>query len=205
MVRVVMGVTVVLIVGLAAFLGGGHQFLCHRDGPAPGPAELVVVLAGPQDEDRERVAAGVAFTRAGQHRFMLLPLRHRALTWPWFVRHYHIEDPLPDERVLFGRGHDGKRRHTFGLGGTFAEAEKTVDVMRERGFGSAIVVSSCYHIRRARLAFERANKEPGLTFDFYAIDVEGSGPNGPWWLDGGYTLKVADEYLKLVGGYLFYQ
>ena len=32
MVRVVMGVTVVLIIGLAAFLGGGHRFLCHREG-----------------------------------------------------------------------------------------------------------------------------------------------------------------------------
>lgn len=205
MVRVVMGVTVVLIVGLAAFLGGGNHFLCQREGTVPGSADLVVVLAGPPDEDRERVAAGVALTHAGQDRFMLLPLRHRALTWSWFVRRYHIEDPLPDERVLFGRGHEPKRHHAFDLGGTFAEAEKTVDVMRERGFGSAIVVSSCYHIRRARLAFERANKEPGLTFDFHAIDIEGSGPNGPWWLDGGYTLKVADEYLKLVGGYLFYK
>lgn len=205
MVRVVMGVTVVLIIGLAAFLGGGHHFLCHREGTVPGSADLVVVLAGPLDEDRERVVAGVALARAGENRFMLLPLRHRALTWPWFVRHYHIEDLFPDERVLFGRGHDPKRRHAFGLGGTFAEAEKTVDVMRERGFGSAIVVSSCYHIRRARLAFERANKDPGLTFDFHAIDIEGSGPNGPWWLDGGYALKVAEEYLKLAGGYLFYQ
>jgi len=205
MVRVVMGITVVLIIGLAAFLGGGHHYLCHWDGAVPSSVDLVVVLAGPPDEDRERVAAGVALARAGRHRFMLLPLRHRALTWPWFVRHYHIEDPIPDERVLFGRGHDPKRRHAFGLGGTYAEAEKTVDVMRERGFGAAIVVSSCYHIRRARLAFERANKDPGLTFDFQAIDIEISETNGPWWLDGGYALKVAEEYLKLAGGYLFYK
>jgi hypothetical protein len=205
MVRVVMGVTVVLIIGLAAFLGGGNRFLCPREeGTAPESANLVVVLAGPLDEDRERVAAGSVLTRAGDHRFMLLPLRHRALTWPWFVRHYRIEDPIPDERVLFGRGQVSKRRHAFDLGGTFAEAEKTVDVMRARGFGSAIVVSSCYHIRRARLAFERASKEPGLTFAFHAIDIEGPRPNGPWWLDGAYALKVADEYLKLVGGYLFY-
>jgi hypothetical protein len=205
MVRGVMGVTIVLIVGLAAFLGGGHRFLCHREGTAPGAADLVVVLAGPSDEDRERVVAGVALTHAGHHRFMLLPLRHRALTWPWFVRHYRIEDPIPDERVLFGRSHDPKRRHAFGLGGTFAEAEKTVDVMREQGFGSAIVVSSCYHIRRARLAFERANKDPELTFAFHAIGIEDSRTDGPWWLDGEYTLKVADEYLKLAGGYLFYK
>ncbi len=204
MVRVAMGVTVVLTVGLAAFLGGGNYFLCQQDGAALGSADVVVVLAGPPDEDRERVAAGAALAHADRQRFMLLPLRHRALTWPWFVRHYHIEDPIPVERVLFGRGQDPKHRHAFDLGGTFAEAENTVDVMRERGFVSAIVVSSCYHIRRARLAFERANKEPGLTFDFHAIDIEGVEPNGPWWLDGGYAMKVAGEYLKLAGGYLFY-
>ncbi|MBI5578602.1 MAG: YdcF family protein [Deltaproteobacteria bacterium] len=205
MVRVAMGVTVVLIIGLAVFLGAGHRFLCHQDGTAPGPADLIVVLAGPPDEDRERVAAGVALANAGQHRFMLLPLRHRALTWSWFVRRYRIENPIPDERVLFGRDNDPKSRHALGLGGTFAEAEKTVDVMRAQGFASAIVVSSCYHIRRARLAFERANKDPGLTFDFHAIGIEDAEPNGPWWLDGGYALKVADEYLKLLGGYLFYK
>jgi hypothetical protein len=132
-----------------------------------------------------------------------MPAAAPALTWPWFVRHYHIEDPIPDERVLFGRSHDPKRRHAFGLGGTFAEAEKTVDVMRERGFGSAIVVSSCYHIRRARLAFERANKDPGLTFDFHAIGIEG-GVKRPVVAGRGVHLKVADEYLKLGGGYLFY-
>jgi hypothetical protein len=74
MVRVVMGVTVVLIIGLAAFLGGGHRFLCHRDGTPPGPADLVVVLAGPPDEDRERVAP-VLRSPAPVNTVSCLPLR----------------------------------------------------------------------------------------------------------------------------------
>jgi hypothetical protein len=203
--RAVMGLVVLLLVCVAAFLGWGREGLSNRDFPLHEPFELVVVLAGPLDEDGLRVAAGVELARNSDNRFLLLPLRHRALTWPWFVRHYCIEPPLSEERVILGRPDDSKRAETAGLGGTFAEARKTMAVMQEQGFRSAVVVTSGYHVRRARLAFERARTDPGLAFQFHAVESEAEGPGILWWLDGRSVMRVADEYWKLAAGYVFYK
>lgn len=202
--RAVMGLLVILAGGAAAFLGWGREALNNRDFPLQEPFDLVVVLAGPLDEDGGRVAAGVALARSAENRFLLLPLRHRALTWPWFVRHYRIEPSLPEERVILGRPDDAKRGEAAGLGGTFAEARKTMALMQERGFRSAVVVTSGYHIRRARLAFERAGTNPGLAFQFHAV-VNAEEETGLfWWRDGRSVMRVADEYLKLAAGYFLY-
>ncbi len=203
--RAVMGLLVLLVVCVAAFLGWGREALSNRDFPLQEPFELVVVLAGPLDEDGHRVAAGVALALSWENRFLLLPLRHRALTWPWFVRHYRIEPSLPEERVILGRPEDSKRSETAGLGGTFAEARKTMAVMQERGFRSAVIVTSGYHIRRARLAFERAGTNPELAFQFHAAANDEEGTGVFWWLDGRSVMRVADEYLKLAAGYVFYK
>jgi hypothetical protein len=147
--------------GCRGLSGMGPRALSNRDFPLQEPFDLVVVLAGPLDEDGRRVAAGVELTRNSEDRFLLLPLRHRALTWPWFVRHYRVETSLPEERVILGRPEESKRSDAD-LGGTFAEARKTMAVMQERGFRSAVIVTSGYHIRRARLAFERAGHGSGV-------------------------------------------
>mgnify|MGYP001052832536 CR=1 FL=1 len=55
--RAVMGLLVILAGGAAAFLGWGREALNNRDFPLQEPFELVVVLAGPPDEDGGRVAA----------------------------------------------------------------------------------------------------------------------------------------------------
>ncbi|MCU0560496.1 MAG: YdcF family protein [Desulfobacterales bacterium] len=203
--RAVMGLLFLLLGCVAAFLVWGREALSNWDHPLHEPFELVVVLAGPLDEDGRRVAAAVELARTSGNRFLLLPLRHRALSWPWFVRHYRIDPPLPEERVIIGRPEDSKRVETAELGGTFAEARKTIAVMREQGFRSAVIVTSGYHIRRARLAFQRAVTDPGLTFQFHAMDSAQKAPDRLWWLDGKSLMRVADEYWKLAAGYAFYK
>ncbi len=203
--RTVMGLVGFVLVAVAAFLGWGREILRNHDDPLREPFVLVVVLAGPLDEDGGRVAAGVRLAGASDDCLLLLPLRHRALTWPWFVRRYSIEDPLPEERVILGHPEEPRRQEGTGLGGTFAEACKTIAVMRERGIPSAVVVTSGYHIRRARLAFERANAEPRLFFQFHAVDSNEGEAGRWWWLDLKSVARVADEYLKLAGGYWIYR
>jgi hypothetical protein len=206
MYRLAIGLSAVLVAAAAAFFIWGHDFLCVAEAQPPDRADLVVALAGPPSEDGLRVAAGAEMVRENLARLLLLPVRHRALDWPWFVRHYKIPEPIGAEQVIIGRREDNGRSVNASLGGTFAEAAKTVEVMRQHRLRSAVVVSSCYHLRRARLAFTRAARDrPELSFTFRAVERSGAGADLPWWRGGGFALRVADEYVKLIGGYLFYR
>jgi hypothetical protein len=202
--RIAWGVAAIVLAGAVAFCAWGDSFLRIEPGLPVERMDAVVVLAGPPDEDRERVLVAVDLVQAGEAGMLLLPLRHRALEWPWFVRKYRIRGYLPEERVVIGREEGLRAAARPGLGGTFAEARKTIEIMEQLGLRSAVIVSSAYHMRRARLAFERANRNPGLVFHFHPVDAIDA-DDEPWWLNGGYALRVADEYVKLMAGYLFYR
>lgn len=205
MLRWIIGGIGAAAVGVIGFLVWGNDFLSMEPGPLGGQADVVVVLAGAPQEDRERVLVAVDLVQAEEARMLLLPVRHRALEWPWFSRRYRIKAHLAEDRVLIGH-EDGPRPETWpDLGGTFAEARKTLEIMRLHNWRSAIIVSSTYHMRRTRLAFERANQDPTLVFYFHPVDYRDPENSDPWWWDGAYVIKVADEYVKLLAGYLFYR
>jgi uncharacterized SAM-binding protein YcdF (DUF218 family) len=203
--RLAVGITAFLIAGIGVFFIWGNDFLCTEPGLPAQRVDVAVVLAGPPDEDRERVLVAVDLVQAEEAGLLMLPVRDRALGWPWFVRKYRIRTPVPEDRVIIGREENSKSRSWPDPGGTFAEARKTIEIMRQHDLRSAVVVSSGYHMRRARLAFERANPNPSLVFYFHPVDVLDPEDSGPWWMNGGYALRVADEYIKLAGGYLFYR
>lgn len=206
MLRATAAALAVSLLACASFFAFGPELLRLDDGVPAEPADVAVALAGPADEDGKRIAAGAALVAAGKARFLLLPVRHRALEWPWFVRHYRIEAPLGEDRVIVGRREGPGDLGGYDLGGTFTEAVRTIEIMRRQRMRSAVVVSSDYHMRRARLAFERAGAaEAGIRLHFTPV---GEGlPRGPlsWWRREGALGRVADEYLKLAGGYLFYR
>jgi len=205
MYRWVVGGIGLALAGVVGFLVWGHDFLCMETEQLMDKADLAVVLAGAQLEDRERLLVAVDLVQAEEARMLLLPMRHRALEWSWFVRKYRIKAQLLEDQVLIGREESPKTGAWLDLGGTFAEARKTLEIMRQNGYRSAIIVSSNYHMRRARLAFERANQDPSLVFYFHPVDYRDPEDSDPWWWDGAYVTKVADEYLKLLAGYLFYR
>jgi hypothetical protein len=203
--RLVVGITAVLVAGVVVFLVWGNDFLNIQPGLPGQRVDVAVVLAGPPEEDRERVLVAVDLVQAEEAGILVLPMRHRALEWPWFVRKYRIRTRLPADQVIIGHDEGLRGNSRPDLGGTFAEAKKTIEIMRRNDLRSAVVVSSGYHMRRARLAFERASQDPGLVFYFHPVDVLDPDDSRPWWMNGGYALKVADEYVKLVAGYLFYR
>lgn len=205
MVRWLVGSVGLALAGLVGFLSWGNDFLSMEPGQIGEKADLAVVLAGAPPEDRERVLVAVDLVQAEEARMLLLPVRHRAIDWPWFVRRYRIKAHLLEDRVLIGREDGSKPESWPDLGGTFAEARKTLDIMRQHQFSSAIIVSSNYHMRRARLAFERASQDPSLVFYFHPVDYRDPEDSDPWWWDGAYVTKVLDEYVKLLAGYLFYR
>lgn len=202
--RIAWGVAAIVLAGAVAFCTWGDEFLRIEPNLPVEQTDAVVVLAGGPYEDRERVLVAVDLVQAGEAGVLVLPLRHRALEWPWFVRKYRIRAYLPEERVVIGREEGPRGASHSSPGGTYAEARKTIEIMEQLGLRSAVIVSSSYHMRRARLAFERANRNPGLVFHFHPVDAIDA-DDEPWWLNGGYALRVAEEYVKLLAGYLFYR
>lgn len=195
----------IIAAGAVLFLGWGYDFLASVPDPGTGPADAAVVLAGPQAEDRERLRAAVACVHAGRAQWLLLPFRHRALGWEWFQRTYRIDPPLAEAKVIIGREVPSPLGRGPDPGGTFAEARATLQLMRRHGLRSAIVFSSAYHMRRAQLAFQRADPEGEFAFRFFPVPLHEGGEPRPWWRDPGLLARVAGEYVKLAGSVLFYR
>lgn len=52
---------------------------------------------------------------------------------------------------------------------TWTNATESIKVMEKHGWKSAIVVTSDFHTRRSRLAFERAKGDKDLTFNYVSV------------------------------------
>ncbi|BAF59279.1 MAG: YdcF family protein [Pelotomaculum sp.] len=82
-------------------------------------------------------------------------------------------------------------------GSTYQNALYTKDIVLSRGFKSAIVVTSPYHMRRARLVFERVFRNTGVKLFYCAAKNSGFNADGRCSskADRQITLR---EWIKLV-------
>ena len=151
------------------FLWKGEAFLILDDADACKNVDAVVVLAGALDEDSLRVKKGIEIAHSKKVQYLILPLRTHGITWSWLVNEYSIETSMSDEHVLIGNRELDDKQILKHYGGTFLEAKKTIDIMLKYHSNSAIVVSSGYHMRRTRLAFERAKQEYPMRFYYHPM------------------------------------
>jgi len=59
---------------------------------------------------------------------------------------------------------------------TWTNATNTIDIMEEKGWDSAIVVTTDFHMRRSRLSFERASLGKDLDFNYVSSYKSYGGP-----------------------------
>jgi uncharacterized SAM-binding protein YcdF (DUF218 family) len=201
--KIVIGVF--LCAGLLVFIFflAGERFLRVKSDYQGQRADAVVVLAGSPKEDKGRIEEGSALIRQGEGRYLILPLRHSAIDWPWAVEYYGLQEALPEDKVLIGRSTKIDEPLIDRFGGTYVEAIKTVRIMRDLGLTSAIIVSSAYHMRRAQIAFEQFRQPGRLQFYYHPVDSERT-TKQPWWTDTGYVARVLQEYKKLLAAYFIY-
>ena len=69
-------------------------------------------------------------------------------------------------------------------------------IMRSRGFTTAIVVSSPYHMRRSAMLFDRALGARGIGLIYHPVQ-ESWFDARYWWTDAASRRAVGSEYLKL--------
>ena len=185
---------------LAVFLIFGERFLrLHTDRRADR-ADAVIALAGAPAEDRRRILASIELLHQKKATYLILPIRHPAFTWSWVIRNYDLSSRLPANQILIGRaGKDGEEALQR-YGGTFAEAQKSVELMQQLGLRSAVVVSSGYHMRRVALAFKQNGKTTDLDFSYHPV-----GTIEPlWWTNREKLRRILREYQKLIVALFLY-
>jgi hypothetical protein len=198
---------VLLIASLCSalvFILFGEKFLRVGSDVPSRKIDAVVILAGAPGEDKQRLSAGSAMFSNARVRYMILPLRHPTFKWSWAAKNYQLEHLNPGNRLLIGRSAPSDKSAIAHYGGTYIEAQKTAQIMRKLRLKSAIIVSSGYHMRRAKLAFEQFRKNSHLQFYYYPVDQTVSAEPLLWWMDTAYLSNVLQEYYKLLAAYFVY-
>jgi uncharacterized SAM-binding protein YcdF (DUF218 family) len=166
-----------LLVGMADYLMVG--------GP-PQKADLIAVLGG----EAERVVYGVKLYQEGYAPRIsftgdsedLLLLK---TTFPEMARQYAESEGVASEAILTARATS-----------TYAESEQVARWIHNNSFQSVLIVTSPYHLRRARWIFTHEIHDTKLYFA--AVPLSESAFRFPdWWRDEQSGIWVMEEYVKL--------
>ena len=182
----VLGVAVLALVAAGpAWLPRIGHFLIQED--ELSTADVIVVLAG--DYSGGRVARGVELVREGvaplalingSRSIFLAKECHQAADYA------HSLGAKPTEAEAF----------CFNAPSTLAESALIDQELVGRGYRTAVVVTSDFHTRRARMIF-RQSASGKVEYRFAAAPTPGFNPDS-WWRSRSGKRTVLLEYLKLL-------
>ena len=145
-----------------ALLGPG--FYLDTPQPAPPISDAVVVISG--DEQMARFQEGLNLYERGMGRFLVFSgaAYDNGTSNADVIRALAVEHGVPDSAILEEPlGED-----------TWGNAIYTRQVLEEHGLQSAILVTSPYHARRAKLTFDAAYAGSGIQVTVHAA------PDSQW-------------------------
>jgi uncharacterized SAM-binding protein YcdF (DUF218 family) len=194
--RIVLIVCVlILVLGVYGFVELG-AFLAPED--PLDKADAIVVLAG---STMERPLEAADLYRDGYSRTIVLTrqmrdggelaLVSRGVSFAEDVERVHhafLELGVPREAIVIpGRVHNS----------TAAEAVTVRELSASHGWRRIIIISSKYHLRRARFAFHRELRGTGVEVLMRGTRYDSSDPER-WWRHRADLREVGPEALKLV-------
>ncbi|MCC6179915.1 MAG: YdcF family protein [Chloroflexi bacterium] len=184
-------VLVVLGVGHRVWLTAlGDVLVTHDD---LQPADVIIVLAG---NSPFRARHAEALFAQGLAPYVIVsnePLSSHGVQTTWLELRDKglVHLAIPDDAIVpISEISDS----------TYQEAQHSRDIMRKRGWHSAILVTDPFHMRRAILTFRHAFDPAGLSVAASPADGSKYGV-GNWWTDRQAIMRVVQEYIKL-GYYL---
>lgn len=126
---------------------------------SPEDSDVIVILGG-GDQGRVQKAADL-YESGYADKVLMTPAgdRYNGEELTSIARHYGVEekDVLVDTEST----------------STYSNAQRTIEIMDDNNFESALIVTSDYHLKRAKLAFERLNDNE-KTFNYIsASNLEG--------------------------------
>ncbi len=142
-----------------------HLLALRIPGPPPRPVDAVFVLSGGEG----RIPAGYRIWSSGMARELYILGAGRRIS---------IEKILPGSSALSPESLS--RIHVEGWSmNTLENAFSAESVLSRRGFTSATLVTSGYHVPRAYLAFRKV-LPAGVALYVYPVNGEGEGIGGAW-------------------------
>jgi uncharacterized SAM-binding protein YcdF (DUF218 family) len=148
--------------GLVVLLGPG--FILDTPQPPPTPSDAIVVISG--DEQLARFREGVRLYEAGYGKYLVFSgaALDNGTSNAEVMRDLAVASGIPGRAIL----EDSLGEDTWG------NAVHTRELLSARGLKSAILVTSPYHARRAKLTFDAAYKGTGISLLVHAA------PDSEW-------------------------
>lgn len=150
----------------------------------PVKSDVIIVLSGGQG----RLEKGVKLYKEGYAPYLLLTngseeqLYERALALGVPTDHIFMEDKSAS---------------------TLDNAIYSKEIMLEKHFKSAIVVSSNSHMRRVKILYDQTFRNSGIRLTYMAGENQTYNPSA-WWVEESNRKTTISEYIKLVGNLLGY-
>ncbi|MGF3141089.1 YdcF family protein [Facklamia sp. P13064] len=169
----------------------------------------LVWLASHLDIGQEAVEAEVVIVPGGE---IVRPLKAAELIQEGYVTSHSMivsplnefigTKPLIDFIIDTGLSEDqviGELEATS----TWTNATNSIAIMEERGWQTALVVTTDYHSRRTRLVFERASRGKDMHFYYVSAYLKNAQGEEVLYQDSRQALRImASEVYKYIGYYL---
>lgn len=153
------------------------------------PADVIVVLGG---GGSERIRHGIKLYQSGYGAWTIMTgMQHRlpgvTTTWARFAKQEAVSLGVPEDAIML------EEKATD----TDENAEYVKDLMVDKNLKSAIIVSSPYHMRRARMIFREVfEDQEDLSLQFSSVEDSNFEVQG-WWRRRRDLSRVIREYRKL--------
>ncbi|MBP2114406.1 YdcF family protein [Paenibacillus silagei] len=146
-------------------------------------ADVIIILSG----GGGRVEQGVKLYKEGYAPQLLLSNSKETTGPAGDMRETALSLGIPESAILTEDAAES----------TYQNAQLTLPIMQEKGFKSAIVVSSDFHMRRVEFIFDHVYKKSGIELTYIGAD---SGYNAKaWWSDRYSRETTFNEYIKMIG------
>ena len=195
-----------LVLARGFWLPAAASFLTVRDHLAQ--ADCVVPLRG---DDYFRFVKAVELVKAGYSQRIVVSTVPEQLYLVYYdtVHLVYGLDHQPQNQFLLnyfehlGKNAEGIELTPRAATSTFEEAQATREWMLEKGYRSMILVTTPYHMRRARMIFRWVFHGTGITL-YHAGSPSPFYDPPHWWRKERDVKYVVDEYLSLFFNVLYH-
>jgi uncharacterized SAM-binding protein YcdF (DUF218 family) len=182
--NIILLLLVILAVLVFLFINAG-RFLVYED--KLHQSDAIIVLSGDRGE---RIVKAASLYHKGYGKYFVIsggPV-YENVTQAELMKEHAMKLGVPEKAIILEDRADS----------TYENAHFVKNIIKNYPIHSAIVVSSNYHMRRARMIFEREFKSTGIKL-YYTGAKDPNFNETRWWSNNKSIMITLSEYVKFAG------